>query len=325
MMLRGKVALVTGAGRGLGRDYALALARDGAAVVVNDFGGQLDGLPGSEDPAGAVVAEIVAAGGRAIADRHSVADWAGAQAMVTAGVAAFGRLDIVVNNAGISRSAHLADLTEADIDLQLGVHLKGTLATTHFAADYWRSEGPANGRAIVNITSAAGLHPNLQGQVYGACKAGVAALTMGSAVELAALGVQVNAVAPCARTRMVENSPAVLALMPVGEGFDRHAPDHVAPLIVYLASDICQFTGRVFAIEGPDVAIYTPWSVEKHYSRAMGWDVASLAKAFGDHPQQAEHTAFFPNGPVPFRLPPGRALKALAQARRATPGAPQSG
>lgn len=315
-MLKGKVALVTGAGRGLGRDYALALAQAGAAVVVNDFGGQLNGLPGQDDPAGAVVSEIIASGGRAVADRHSVADWQGAQAMVFAAVEAFGRLDILVNNAGISRPAHLADLTESDVDLQLGVHLKGSLATTHFAAQHWRSTGPAPGRAIINITSAAGLHPNLSGQVYVSCKAAVAALTMGSAVELADLGVQANAVAPCARTRMVENSPTVNALMPRSQGFDRHAPEHVAPLIVYLASDVCPFTGRVFAMEGPDLAIYTPWSVERQYSRPGGWDVAALAQALADHPQQAEHTAFFPNGAVPFRQPPGRALKALAAVRR---------
>jgi len=316
MMLQGKVALVTGAGRGLGRDYALALAREGAAVVVNDFGGRLDGLPEEEDPAGAVVADIISGGGHAIVDRHSVSDWEGARSMVTAAIQAFGKLDILVNNAGISRPAHLADLTEADVDLQLGVHLKGTLATTHFAAEHWRDGGPARGRAIINVTSAAGLHPNLPGQVYSACKAGVAALTMGSAGELAALGVQVNAVAPCARTRMVENSPTVNALMPLKPGFDRYAPEHVAPLVVYLATELCRFTGRVFAIEGPDVAIYTPWSVERHYRRDKGWDIASLADAFSDHPQQAEHIAFFPNGAVPFRLPSGRVLKALAAARR---------
>ena len=310
-MLKGKVALVTGAGRGLGRDYALALAQAGATVVVNDFGGQLDGLPGQEDPAEAVAREIIASGGRAIADRHSVADWDGAQAMVAAAVAAFGRFDILVNNAGISRPAHLADLAETDVDLQLDVRLQGSLATTHFAAAHWRAVGPAAGRAIINITSAAGLHPNLSGQVYVACKVAVAALAMGFAVELADLGVQANAVAPCARTRMVENSPTVNALMPRSQGFDRHAPEHVAPLVVYLAGELCHFTGRVFAMEGPDLAIYTPWSVERQYSRPGGWDVEVLAQALSDHPQQAEHTAFFPNGAVSFRLPPAARSRPL--------------
>jgi NAD(P)-dependent dehydrogenase (short-subunit alcohol dehydrogenase family) len=314
-MLEGKVALVTGAGRGLGRDYALALAKAGAKVVVNDFGGGLNGMSLDEDPAGQVVEEIMASGGAAVADRHSVADWDGARSMIATALQSFGRLDILVNNAGISRAAHLPDLTEEDVDLQLGVHLKGTLATTHFAAAHWRDEGPMSGRAIINITSAAGLHPNLPGQVYTACKAGIAAMTLGSSVELASLGVQVNAVAPCARTRMVENSPAVLALMPHRDGFDRHAAQHIAPLVVYLSSQLCHFTGRVFAMEGPDVAIYTPWSVEKTFHEADGWDVEALAQALADHPPQAEHMAFFPNGPVPFRLPPGKALKALARNR----------
>jgi NAD(P)-dependent dehydrogenase (short-subunit alcohol dehydrogenase family) len=314
-LLRDKVALVTGAGRGLGRCYALALAEAGARIVVNDFGSQLDGLASSEDPAGGVVREIEAKGGCAIANRASVASWSGAESMIRDAVTAFGKIDIVENNAGISRRVALVDMQEADVDLEIGVHLKGALATTHFASAWWHEAGPAQGRAIINTTSAAGLHPNYGGQLYPACKAAIAALTMGTAHELAYLGVRANAIAPCARTRMVGGSAIVSKLMPPKDGFDRHAAEHVAPLVVYLASSKCRFTGRVFAIEGPDVATYTPWSVEKQHSQPGGWTAETLAEAFSGHGEQADHMAFFPGGSVPFRLPSGRTLKELSRAR----------
>lgn len=313
-LLRDKVALVTGGGRGLGRCYALALAEAGARIVVNDFGGQLDGLASGEDPAGEVVREIEAAGGVALANRASVASWSGAESMIRDAVTAFGKIDIVINNAGISRRVALVDMQEGDADLEIGVHLKGALATTHFASAWWHDAGPAPGRAIINTTSAAGLHPNYGGQLYPACKAAIAALTMGTAHELAYLGVRANAVAPCARTRMVGGSALVSRLMPPTDGFDRHAAEHIAPLVVYLASSKCRFTGRVFAMEGPDVATYTPWSVEKQYSQPGGWTAETLAEAFSGHGEQAEHVAFFPGGAVPFRLPSGRTLKEIGQA-----------
>jgi hypothetical protein len=205
-------------------------------------------------------------------------------------------------------------MQECDADLEIGVHLKGALATTHFASVRWHEAGPAPGRAIINTTSAAGLHPNYGGQLYPACKAAIAALTMGTAHELAYLGVRANALAPCARTRMVGGSALVSRLMPPTDGFDRHAAEHIAPLVVYLASSKCRFTGRVFAMEGPDVATYTPWSVEKQYSQPGGWTAETLAEAFSGHAEQAEHVAFFPGGAVPFRLPSGRTLKELGQA-----------
>lgn len=312
-LLRDKVALVTGAGRGLGRCYALALANAGAKIVVNDFGGRLDGLGSDEDPAGEVAREIESAGGSAVVNRASVASWSGAESMVSDAINSFGTIDIVVNNAGISRRVPLTDMQEADVDLEIGVHLKGALATTHFASAWWRDVGPAPGRAIVNTTSAAGLHPNYGGQLYPACKAAIAALTMGTAHELAHLGVRANAVAPCARTRMVGSNEIVSAMMPYTDGFDRHAAEHVAPLVVYLASYKCRFTGRVFGIEGPDVGLYTPWSVEKQYSQPGGWTAETLAEALSEHNEQADHMAFFPGGTVPFRLPSRRTLKELAQ------------
>jgi NAD(P)-dependent dehydrogenase (short-subunit alcohol dehydrogenase family) len=223
----------------------------------------------------------------------------------------FGRLDIVVNNAGNNRPSSLVDLTEQDVDSQIGVHLKGTLAVSHFAAAYWNEVGVDAHRAIVNTTSAAGLHPTAGAGVYGATKSGIAAITVSHAQELARLGVRVNAVAPCARTRMVNESPTVLAMMPKVEGFDRHAPEHVAPLVVYLASSLCRFTGRVFAIEGPDVAIYRSFSVEQDWTTHEAWTPEELAQTFSEINERSDTQAFFPGGVVRQSVPSGSALKAL--------------
>jgi len=246
----GKVAIVTGAGSGLGREYALALAAHGAAVVVNDLGGAVTGVALTGDSARSVTDEIISHGGRAVANRNSVAEWGSADGIVSLALAEFGRLDIVINNAGNNRPSSLVDLSETDAEVQLGTHLKGTLAVSHFAARHWAHIGAAAGRAIVNTTSAVGLHPAAGGGVYGAAKAGVIALTVSHAQELAKYGVRVNAVAPCARTRMVEASPNVLALMPKSDGFDRHEPAHVAPLVLYLASS----GGRALVDRRPVVA-----------------------------------------------------------------------
>jgi NAD(P)-dependent dehydrogenase (short-subunit alcohol dehydrogenase family) len=203
------------------------------------------------------------------------------------------------------------ELSEHDVDSQLGVHLKGTLAVSHFAAAYWHQAGAQSHRAIVNTTSAVGLHPVTGGGVYGAAKSAIAALTVSHAQELAQFGVRVNAIAPCARTRMVKDSPSVLALMPEADGFDRHAPEHVTPLVVYLASSLSRFTGRVFAMEGPDVAIYQPFGVAQHWSTTGVWSVESLADALADADEQSQQQAFFPGGVVAHNTPPGRTLRAL--------------
>ena len=309
-LLDGKVAVVTGGGRGLGRSHALALAAAGARVVVNDLGGGVDGSGGGS-AASDVVAEIQAAGGVAVANPASVADWAGAESIVAQAVRTFGRLDIVVNNAGINRPALLVDITEADFDLEIAVHLKGTAAVSHFAARHWAERGPESGRAIVNTTSPVGVHPMPNGGAYGAAKAGIAALTQCHAQELAGLGVRVNAVAPCARTRMVAASPTVLATMPEAEGFDRHDAGHVSPLVVYLASSLNRFTGRVFGAEGPDVVLFRPWSADELVTREGGWTAATLAEALAKLPVQAETFAFYPGGRIAVKGPPNRTLKAL--------------
>ena len=312
-LLEGKVAVVTGGGNGLGRGHALALAAAGARVVVNDLGGSVTGN-GSGDAAQAVADEIRAAGGQAVANRASVADWAGAATIIAQAVATFGGLDIVVNNAGINRPATLLTMTETDYDLETGVHLKGTTAVSHHAARFWAERGTAPGRAIINTSSPVGMHPMPDGGPYCAAKAGIAALTQVHAQELAHLGVRVNAIAPCARTRMVMASPGVDELMPRGEGFDRHAPEHVSPLIVYLASYLCGFTGRIFGVEGPDVAVYRPWSADWLVSNPGGWAPEALAAALADVPVQARIEAFYPGGRIATLFPPNRTLKALAAA-----------
>jgi len=317
-LLSGKVAIVTGGGRGLGRCHALALAAHGAAVVVNDLGGPVTGGgpdekqgPETDDAAAAVAAEITAAGGRAVANRASVADWAGAESIIGDAMAAFGGLDIVVNNAGINRPASLIDLTEADFDLETAVHLKGTTAVVHHAARLWAKQGRKDGRAIINTTSPVGVHPMPDGGPYCAAKAGIAALTVVAAQELAALGVRANAIAPAARTRMVMASPSVDQLMPRHDGFDRHQPDHVSPLVVYLASSLNRFTGRIFGVEGPDVALYQPWSADWLVTGDGHWQVTALADALATLPEQAPIRAFYPGGRIDAVIPPNRTLKAL--------------
>lgn len=305
------VAVVTGAGSGLGREYAIALAARGVRVVVNDVSVSVVGEQTTDQSADDVVADITARGGVAVANHASVADWEGAESIIRDAIRHFGGLDIVINNAGINRPSSLVELSEQDVDAQLSVHLKGTLAVSHFAAAYWNDVGFQPNRAIVNTTSAVGLHPTAGGGVYGAAKSAIAALTVSHAQELAKLGVRVNAIAPCARTRMVIASPNVLALMPEAEAFDRHDPSHVTPLVLYLASEVCRFTGRVFAIEGPDVAIYRPFGVEQHWSTQEFWTPESLAQALSAVAEQSTTEAFFPGGVVQHRTPPSRTLRAL--------------
>jgi NAD(P)-dependent dehydrogenase (short-subunit alcohol dehydrogenase family) len=307
----GKVAVVTGAGNGLGREYALALASVGASVIANDVGVSVGGESSGRNPADTVVGEIVARGGTAAANHSDVSDWSGAEAIVSDALKHFGRLDLLVNNAGINRPSSLVNLTERDVDLQLDVHLKGTLAMSHFTAALWSTLPPDHGRAIVNTTSAVGLHPVAGGGVYGAAKAGIIALTLSHAQELARFGARVNAVAPCARTRMVKASPDVLELMPDSDGFDRHTPEHVAPLVVYLLGGDCRFTGRVFAIEGPDLAIYHPHGVQQHWSCSDGWTVERLREQLLSTTQTTELDAFFPGGVVKHHSPPRRVVRQL--------------
>ena len=260
-LCEGRVAIVTGAGRGIGREHALSLARHGAKVVVNDLGGNMDGTGGDASPAQQVVDEIVALGGEAVANGDSVSDWAGAERLVNTAVETFGDLHAVVNNAGILRDRMLANMTEAEWDAVINVHLKGTFAPAHFAAAYWRDQAKAgndvSGR-IVNTTSVSGIYGNPGQTNYGAAKAGIAAFTVIAALEMARYGVTVNAVAPVALTRMTEGlGPAP----ETDEQRDARSPRWIAPIVTWLVSQESNgVTGRVFEASGTMLAIAEGWT-----------------------------------------------------------------
>jgi NAD(P)-dependent dehydrogenase (short-subunit alcohol dehydrogenase family) len=274
----GLVALVTGAGRGIGREEALLLAREGARVVVNDPGVAPDGSGGDGRVAQAVVDEIVAAGGQAVASTDDVAAWEGARRIVEAAVETFGDLHVVVNNAGNQCNRPLVEMTEAEFDSVVAVHLKGTFAVSRWAARYWR--GNRADRAIVNTVSGSGLTNPLPGQTnYAAAKAGIAALTTVHAIELAPAGVRVNAVSPSmARTRLTAGVPGMGESAP-GAFDDRH-PSALAPVVAYLASPGCPFNGQVFAVRGTSVTHLEGWRPGAGVHRdGAPWTVAELAEA----------------------------------------------
>ncbi|MEU8108170.1 SDR family NAD(P)-dependent oxidoreductase [Nonomuraea muscovyensis] len=280
--LDGRVALITGAGRGIGREEALLFAAEGASVVVNDPGVAADGSGGDDGVAAAVVAEITARGGRAVASTDSVADWDGARRMVATAVEAFGDLHVVVNNAAIERNAPLVALAPADFDDVLAVKLKGTFAVSHWAARHWRSrfeEGDRTDRAIVNTASGSGLLNPLPTQTsYAAGNAAVAAMTVVGALELRRYGVRVNCVSPSmVRTRLTAGVPGIQE--PPPGGFDAQHPATTAPLAAYLAAADCPLTGQVLSIRGGSVVVNHGWSRGARAEKDGPWDVAGLAEA----------------------------------------------
>lgn len=281
----GRIAIVTGAGRGIGRGHALELARQGASVVVNDLGAELDGTGGSSGPAGAVVDEIRAMGAQAVANGDDVADWAGAQAIVRAALDAFGGLDVVVNNAGFLRDRMLVSTSEDEWDAVVRVHLKGHFCVSRFAAAYWREQSKAgvsvDGR-IINTTSGAGLMGSVGQGAYAAAKAGIAALTLVQSAELGRYGVTANAIAPAARTRMTEAVFADTMAAPES-GFDPMAPENVAPLVAWLASaESADVTGRVFEVEGGVLSIADGWQHGPRVERDERWDPAAVGPAVAE-------------------------------------------
>ncbi|MDT4894407.1 MAG: hypothetical protein QOE97_3442 [Pseudonocardiales bacterium] len=287
----GRVVIVTGAARGLGRAHALAFAAEGASVVVNDYGVGLDGTGADRTPAQQVVDEIVAAGGVAVANYDDVADWSGAEALVRTAVESFGRLDVLVNNAGFLRDRMLANLSEQEWDAVIRVHLKGHFAPLRHAAGYWRAESKA-GRSpdarVINTSSGAGLQGSVGQGNYSAAKAGIAAMTLVAAVELARYGVTVNAIAPVARTRMTESTFA--DLMATGDqGFDAMAPENVSPLVVWLGSAAAaHVTGRVFEVEGGKVALASGWRHGVPTDKGGRWQPAELGAVVADLLAKAE-------------------------------------
>jgi NAD(P)-dependent dehydrogenase (short-subunit alcohol dehydrogenase family) len=289
--LEGKVAIVTGAGRGIGREYAVALAGAGAKVVVNDLGVSLSGEGGDDTPAQEVVDEIAGAGGEARASHDDVADFAGAERMVADAIDGFGRLDILVNNAGITRDRMLVNMTEDEWDAVLHVHLKGHFAPTRHAAAYWRERSKAGedvrGR-VINTSSPSGVFGNIGQANYGAAKAGIAGFTVIVAQELARYGVTVNCIAPNARTRMTE---AAFGEIPKPEdGFDVMDPANMAPIVVALCADEAQdITGQCFFVHGGAVNVLRPWDAGELISADERWDAdAFLAELRVRFPQGAE-------------------------------------
>ncbi|HJP66372.1 MAG TPA: SDR family oxidoreductase [Actinomycetota bacterium] len=279
-LLDRKVALITGAGRGIGRGEALLFAREGARVVVNDLGGEWDGTGADTRPASRVVEEIEAGGGEAVAHFDDVSEEAGAQSLLTLALDTWGRLDVVVNNAGILRDRMVFNMSVEEWDAVMKVHLRGHFLVTRAACGYWRDRSKAGEEvrgSIVNTTSTSGILGMAGQSNYGAAKAGIAAFTYITAMEMQRYGVTVNAIAPGARTRMTEQTFGELS---VGEGqFDALAPENVAPMVAYLASDrAAHITGQVFGVTGGVVQLYQGWTPVAQVAKDERWEPAELAE-----------------------------------------------
>jgi len=273
--LDGRVAIITGAGRGIGREHALLFAAEGARVVVND-------LKGDTSPAEDVVAEITAAGGEAVASSEDITSWEGGKRLVEEAVDTYGDLHVLVNNAGILRDRVLVNMTEEEWDSVIHVHLKGHFVPTRHAAAYWRQQSK-DGRevraAVVNTTSTSGLLGNPGQTNYGAAKAGIAAFSVIAAQELGRYGVRVNAIAPAARTRMTESTPGLSDIVraPSDEAqFDVWDPANVSPLVAYLATRDCPATGRVFFVQGGTIRSFENWTMTDTLEKSARWTVAEL-------------------------------------------------
>src|SRR3954464_8739276 len=282
--LSGKVAIVTGAGRGIGPADSLALARAGAKLVVNDLGASLAGEGASEGPGPDVVREIGAVGGEAVANGENVADFAGAGRMVQAAIDGFGRLDILVNNAGILRDRMLVNMEEHEWDAVIEVHLKGHFAPTHHAAAHWRERSKAGEdvRArVINTSSPSGVFGNVGQANYGAAKAGMVGLTLIGAQELRRYGVTVNALAPNARRRMTE--AAFGEIPPPDEGFNPADPANNSPIVVALCADDAQdITGQVFFVYGGVVNMLSGWEAGELFASEGRWDPDVLLRELRD-------------------------------------------
>ncbi|HVV76482.1 MAG TPA: SDR family oxidoreductase [Mycobacteriales bacterium] len=281
--LDGRVAVITGAGRGIGREHALLFAREGAAVVVNDLGGANDGSGADTGPAQEVVAEIKAFGGHAVANTDNVATWDGAKALVDQAVEEFGTLNVVVNNAGILRDSFIAGMSEQQWDDVISVHLKGHFCVLRHAAEYWKEQSKAGAdvnAAILNTSSGSGTTLPNAGQVnYGAAKAGIAAMTLVAAVELGRYGVRANAITPLARTRLTLATPGIDQLMAKPEAddtLDSFDPAAISPLVAYLCSASCTLTGKVYEVSGASISELSGWTYGRKAETDKPWTIAEV-------------------------------------------------
>ncbi|MGD0985006.1 MAG: SDR family oxidoreductase [Acidimicrobiales bacterium] len=281
--LENRVAIITGAGRGIGRAHALLFAGEGAKVVVNDLGCAVNGSGDDRAAAQRVVDEIKQMGGEAVANTDDVADWDGGHRLVNAAIEAFGDLHILVNNAGIIRDRVLVNMTEEEWDIVMHVDVNGHFVPTRWAAAYWREQSKAGRKvsaAVVNTSSTSGLLGNPGQSNYGTAKAGIAAFTVIAAQELSRYGVRVNAIVPAARSRITESTPGLSDIVqpPADSGvFDSWDPANVSPIAAYLSSDLCPFTGKVFFVQGGRVQYFQPWTLAAEVDKGARWTVEELA------------------------------------------------
>jgi NAD(P)-dependent dehydrogenase (short-subunit alcohol dehydrogenase family) len=285
--LDGRVAIITGAGRGLGREHALLFAREGAKVVVNDLGGDQHGGGADATPAQQTVDDIRAMGGEAVVNGDDVADWEGARRLVEQAIDTFGDLHVLVNNAGILRDRVIVNMSEDEWDSVVRVHLRGHFAPTHFAANHWRAQtksGHEVNAAIVNTTSTSGLFANPGQANYDAAKSGIATLTQVMAKELVRYGVRANAIAPAARTRLTLSTPGLGDGMaaPADGSFDAMDPANVSPMVAFLCSPDCTITGETFVVAGGLVQRVQTWTLAESVEQDERWTVAGLAARAGE-------------------------------------------
>ncbi|GAA4955421.1 SDR family oxidoreductase [Yinghuangia aomiensis] len=280
----GRVVVITGAGNGIGRSHALAFAAEGAKVVVNDLGGSRDGTGASTGPAQAVVDEIVAAGGEAVAHAEDISTWDGAASLIQLAIDTFGRIDVLVNNAGILRDRMLTNMSEAEWDAVIKVHLKGTFGPAHHAAAHWRNlakAGEAVDARIINTSSPSGIFGNVGQTNYGAAKAGIAAFTVIASQELGRYGVTVNAIAPTALTRMTEDLAGLIG--DKSEAAEKLAPENISPLVVWLGSTASAgVTGRVFSVAGGSISVAEGWANGPTVDKGSRWSPAELSDVIPD-------------------------------------------
>ena len=282
--LDGRVAVVTGAGRGLGREHALLLAAHGVRVVVNDRGVDNDGKGGETATAQAVVDEIVGAGGAAVASADDAASWGGARSLIDMAIDVFGELDIVINNAGILRDSTIVNMDEDDFDEVVRVHLKGHVAPTKWAAQYWRSrskDGDHRRRNLVHTSSTSGIYANPGQSNYGPAKSAIVTFSQIAAAELLRYGVVSNCVLPGARTRLTLASPGLPEIMQApADGFDQWNPANVSPVVAYLSGAGCPFNGETFYVQGGTVRRLAPWGLTgDSIERPVRWELDDLDDA----------------------------------------------
>jgi len=298
--LDGRVAIITGAARGLGREHALLFAREGAKVVVNDLGGARDGTGADLGAADAVVEEIRAEGGEATANGAGVSDWTAAGELVAQAVDTYGRLDVLVNNAGILRDRMLFNMAEDEWDAVVDVHLKGHAAMLHHAAVHWRSRAKAGDTfdaSVINTSSTSGVLSNPGQTNYGAAKTGIATLTEIAAKELVRYGVRVNAICPAALTRLTADLGQRDGSIDLPDEWAPEDPANVAPFVAHLASTACRITGKVFFVRGGNVSLFQPYTAVDHVAKDGRWSVNELADATAhwadlEFDQGREHLGF---------------------------------